>query len=323
MKVYKYLLSVIVMLGLISCSSEENNIINEVAPAAGQLTVAFNLSNEVAKTKAVGDIAPTNGEDNINTCALFICTAEDGEIIEKGFFNGNTSTFNFKPRGNQETYYVYAVANVSESTFNNVGAGASVSDLKKVTASIPLNGASASNLPKMGGRNFTIALNSSNVQNIGVIPVYQLVSSLQLQVLTNFTGATFVVTDLKWNNFSALGKIGGDNGTTTDESLFYGSSLDIEVNPSTEYQSVGSEMYTFPNISANAELYIQGYIEQNGKQVGNEISGHIKLKTSLVQNTKYDFQLQVNATLSHLSDVTFSYQVIPAESIEVDVPSFN
>ena len=97
MKVYKYLFSVIIMLGLISCSSEENNIINEVAPAAGQLTVAFNLSNEVAKTKAVGDpIAPTTDEANINTCALFICTAENGVIIGKGFFNGNTSTFNFK-----------------------------------------------------------------------------------------------------------------------------------------------------------------------------------------------------------------------------------
>lgn len=326
MKVYKYLLSVIVMLGMISCSSEENDIINEVAPTAGQLTVAFNLSNEVATTKAVGDpIAPTKGEGNINTCALFICTAQEGEIIEKGFFNGSSFTFNFKPQGTQTDYYVYAVANVSKETFSGIGVGASVSDLKDVTASIPTGGASASNLPKMGGMPFTIELNSSEVQNIGEIPVYQLVSSLQLQMKTAFTGgnAEFVVTDIKWSYFSASGKIGGVNSSTdgslSDESAEY----EIHVS-AIDWVSVGSQLYTFPNISSDAVLFVQGYISQNGEKIGDLYSHSFQLNNvTLEANTKYNVQITATGTLSNPTDVSFGYEIIEAESISVSVPEFN
>lgn len=325
MKVYKYLLSVIVMLGMISCSSEENDIINEVAPTAGQLTVAFNLSNEVATTKAVGDLIPSaDGEENINTCALFICTSEadDATIISKGFFNGSSCTFNFKPEGNQTEYYVYAVANVPESEFNGVGVGASVSGLKNVTASIPTGGASASNLPKMGGMTFKIKLNSSEVQNIGEIPVYQLVSSLQLQMKTAFTGgeAEFVVTNIKWDDFSASGRIGGNNQGYTDYSLSAGGAqFNYSVN-TTEWMSVGSQLYTFPNISTNAVLFVQGKIFQNGKQIGDLYSHSFQLNNvTLNANTKYNVQITATGTLSSPVFETAGIQVISMGNEDVDV----
>lgn len=325
MKVYKYLLSVIVMLGMISCSSEENDIINEVAPTAGQLTVAFNLSNEVATTKAVGD--PTDGEANINTCALFICTSEadNATIISKGFFNGSSCTFNFKPEGNKEDYYVYAVANVSKETFSGIDAGDHVSNLKNVTTSIS-SGVDATNLPKMGGMTFKIKLNSSEVQNIGEIPVYQLVSSLQLQMKTAFTGgdAEFQVTNIKWDDFSASGRIGGDNQGYTNSSLSAGGAqFNYSVN-TTEWMSVGSQLYTFPNISSSARLFVQGNIVQNGQIIADGCSHTFELKdVSLVANTKYNVQITATGTLSSPTNVSFDYQVIPMETISVDVPSFD
>lgn len=331
MKVYKYLLSVIVLLGLISCSSEESNFIEAVVPTTDQLTVAFNLTNEVENTKS---ITPSDVEKQINTCALFVCTSadDDAEIIKKGFFGGNSCTFNFKPINNQTNYYVYAVANVDESKLSGIVEGATVSELKQVTASIPSTGGVASNLPKMGGKKFKINLtNMSAVQNMGVIPVNQLVSGLQLKVLTDFgeaQDAAFVITSMQWSSFSTSGRIGGDNGTSTNANLAFSDDFAKgSVNSPLVFQAIGYELYTFPNISANAKLHIEGYISQNGKQVGNAISHDIAIganqKVTLEQNTKYDIQLTVVGSLSYPTNPTLKYKVIPMNKVNIEVPSFD
>lgn len=329
MKVYKYLLSVIVLLGLISCSSEESDFIETVVPTADQLTVAFNLTNEVANTKS---IIASDEEKQINTCALFVCTSADDEavIIKKGFFGGNSCTFNFKPENNQTKYYVYAVANVNESKLSEIIEGATVLALKQATASIPSTGGVASNLPKMGGREFEISLSDmSKVQDMGDIPVNQLVSGLQLKVLTNFGGAqdaAFVITSMQWSSFSTSGRIGGNNGASTDASLaFTDVSANGSVNSPLDFKAIGSELYTFPNISASAKLHIEGYVSQNGKQVGNTISHDIAIANQeviLEQNTKYDVQLTVVGSLSHPTNPTLTYEVIPMNKVNIDVPSF-
>lgn len=327
MKVYKYLFSVIVMLGLISCSSEESDFENDVVSTVGQYTVAFNLSNDIT-TKAAGEIGPVNGEADINEFVLFICDKIDGRIIQRGYFKGNksnTCTFNFKPIAGQVNYYAYAVANAGQ--LNSVTEESSVADLKNATASIPTDGADASNLPKMGGMPFEIDLEAiSSVQPLGTIPVFQLVSGLRLQIRTNFVGGTdpkFVVRDIKWNNFSAEGKIGGDNtnfikGNLSDvDSNYY-----ISVN-SDEFINVGSGIYTFPNIVEDAVLYVEGDICDGDQIIEEGLDARIIIGTTpLAANTKYNVQLTVNGTLSKDTQISLNYEVLEAESITVDVPAF-
>lgn len=336
MKVYKYLFSVIVMLGLISCSSEESDFENDVVSTVGQYTVAFNLSNDITTKAADDEIAPDDDEAKINEFVLFICDSENGHIIQRGYFKGNkgnTCTFNFKPIAGQDTYYAYAVANAGE--LSNVSEYATVADLKNATASIlqiqptpndhPEIVVSA--LPKMGVKPFTITpANISKVQDMGVIPVYQLVSKLQLQVRVNFEGdssnAEFLLTNIKWSNFSKQGKIGGDN-TDTNGSLFDESANYCYRIFSEEFVNCGDPLYTFPNVSNDAILFIQGSVMQNGSPVGSDINFNLPLgNQTFVANTKYNVQVTVNAKVNTQTNVSFNYNIIEAESITVKVPDF-
>lgn len=347
MKVYKYLFSVIVMLGLISCSSEESDFENDVVSTVGQYTVAFNLSNDIT-TKAIDGFTPTTDEANINEFVLFICDSENGNIIKKGYFKGNkgnTCTFNFKPIANQDTYYVYAVANAGQ--LNSVTEGSSVADLKNATASIPTHQEIpnsnpeivVSALPKMGGMEFEIDLDKmSGVQELGVIPVYQLVSKLQLQVRVNFegesTGADFFLTNIKWGGFSIQGKIGGEDTETNGDILDEKSNYKFSIT-SSEFKNYGNPLYTFPNVSKTvegvggsapikgAELYIQGIVRQNGLQIGKNVYLTLSLEDeTFVPNTKYNVQVTVTGKLSKDTQISLNYEVLEAESITVDVPTF-
>ena len=326
MKVYKYLLQVIVLLGLISCSSEESDFVNEITPAAGQFTVAFDLSNEMTSTKSLDS---NLDETQINTCALFICTSndDDAKIIKKGFFKAtNSCTLNFAPTGSN-SFYVYAVANVSEQSLNSVNEGQTVADLKQVVTSIPNNGAMVTNLPKMGGKIFNIDKQKiSEVQDMGEISVIQLISSLQLEIKTDFSvteNVKFVVTSMNWSKFSASRKIGEMNENTNENLAVSGGSYSI-YSPN-DFSSVGSEFYTFPNISSDAVLHIKGYLFQNGEQFGDILSHDVLIGeiSSLKQNTKYKVQLIVNGTFTQPTvDVAFSYKIVDAGEITVEIPDF-
>lgn len=344
MKVYKYLFSVIVMLGLISCSSEESDFENDVVSTVGQYTVAFNLSNDIT-TKAAGGFTPTTDEANINEFVLFICDSQEGKIIQKGYFKGNkdnTCTFNFKPIAGRDNYYVYAVANAGQ--LNSVTEGSSVADLKNATASIPTHRPTlggnpeivVSALPKMGGMEFKIDLGEmSEVQELGVIPVYQLVSKLQLQVSVNFvgesTGADFYLTDIKWSGFSRQGKIGGNDTETNGDILNDRSDYSFSI-ISSAFNDYGSPLYTFPNVSKSvagsedsglingAELYIEGIVRQDGKQIGDSVYLPLSLENeTFVPNTKYNVQVTVTGTLSNPVIELASVSVISMGEENVDV----
>lgn len=327
MKVYKYLLSVIVLLGLISCSSEESDFEKDVVSTVGQYTVAFNLSNDIT-TKAVGEIDASVEEANIEYFTLFICSsnADEAIIFKKMFFKGNSCTFNLKLENGKTDYYAYAVANVTESDLAIVYEGQTLANLKTATASISRDGAAASMLPKVGGKTFEIQTDASDVQKIGNIDVYQLVSGLQLQVKTNFVGGTnpkFVVNEIKWDSFSAKGEIGGVNVDLTNVDLNCIDPQSVIFVNSDVFVDVGSEFYTFPNIQQSAELYVQGEIYDNGAFVKN-LSTRINIgRTALAANTKYNVQLTVKGTFSKDTQITLDYEVMKAEEITVKIPEFN
>lgn len=329
MKVYKYLFSVIVMLGLISCSSEESDFENDVVSTVGQYTVAFNLSNDIT-TKTIDGFTPTTEEMNIEYFTLFICESDNSnaKILKKMFFNGNSCTFNLKLENNKTEYYAYAVANVTDYDLAIVAEKSTLAELKNATASIGLDGVAASMLPKVGGKKFKIEANTSDLQNIGNIDVYQLVSSLQLQIKTKFVGGTnpkFVVREIKWNNFSAEGKIGGVNVGFTNDKLGY---LDLNENipvNSNEFADVGSEFYTFPNITEDAVLYVAGDIYDDGVLVETETNLHAYVhfdSIALAANTKYKVLVTVDGILSKDTQISLGYEVLEAESITVNVPTF-
>lgn len=296
MKLQNIFALIVTLISFAACTSESE--LPDTSVSGGDL-VPVTISLGSLQTKASVDLDTNEG--TIQNAVIGIFDSKGIPTVAPIVLNGTTSGTTRLPLIKSNAY---AFVNVSDADIEALKTKSNADDFMKYKITKALT-QTASELPKFGMlKEFTPEKDKSFT-----IPVYQMTARLDVNVSVELTengqpvSASFVKETLQWAGIAAEATTtNGNDGefTTTIDKI--------------TYDNVINRTYSYPD--ATPTLTLSGKVGDQNKSFSYTFAEKLKADNVYLLNVK------IKGDISKPFTVTFEYQLVSMETVNVNVPAF-
>lgn len=303
MKLQNIFALIVTLIGLAACTSE-SELLDTPVENSDLVPVKISLGSIQTKASSVG---LDTDEGTIQNAVIGIFDSKGIPTVTPIVLNGSNNGITRLPLVESNAY---AFVNVSETDIIALKNISSMNDFKNYAITKQLTQVAAA-LPKFGeNTNFTPTANG-NIE----IPVKQLTARLDLsvkvvvmengkEVTEDHSEIQFIKNTLSWSDIldKADGTADGNDGSFT-------------TNINGHNYSVINRAYSYPG--AKPTLSLTGTVD------GNDYVRNFTIENELKADHVYVILMKATVNLNTEVTVSFDYEIIDKEPVEITVPDFN